>query len=321
MQIESFKVFRDLAETESFTKSAQINGITQSAVSQQISSLERQFQTLLIERSKKRFRLTREGQLLYETARQMVHLYDGFQARMQELKDVISGSLRVGTIYSIGLYNLPPYLKKFMRAHPGVNLHVEYMRSNLVYEEVTGNGIDLGMVAYPARDPRLDILPIGRDRLVMICPPDHPRARDAAVGLRALDGEKFISFEPDIPTRRAIDRALAAAQAEVRHVMEVDNIETVKRAVEIGLGISIVPQSTILQEVEKGVLAQVPLEGGEFERPLAVIVKKEKVQSPAMKQFLSVLREPLNAAVEVSAASAAAPARAARPARRATPRA
>ena len=156
MQIESFKVFRDLAETESFTKAAQINGVTQSAVSQQVSSMERQFRTMLIERSKKRFRLTREGELLYQTAKSMVQLYETFEAQMQELRDVVSGTLRVGTIYSLGLYNLPPYLRKFMRAHPGVHVHVAYMRSNTVYEEVAGNALDLGLVAYPVKDPQVD---------------------------------------------------------------------------------------------------------------------------------------------------------------------
>lgn len=306
MQIESFKVFRDLAETQSFTKAAQINGVTQSAVSQQVSSMERQFKTMLIERSKKRFRLTREGELLYQTAKTMVQLYETFEAQMQELRDVVSGTLRVGTIYSLGLYNLPPYLRKFMRAHPGVHVHVAYMRSNLVYEEVAGNAIDLGLVAYPVKDPQVDIVPIGRDRLVLITPPSHPRAREASLPVKSLEGEKFISFEPDIPTRRAIDRAFAAAHVRVEHVMEVDNIETVKRAVEIGLGVSIVPQSTVLREVEQGALGQVELEGGDFVRPLAAIIKKGKVQSPAMKQFLQTLREPLNAGEPAPAAAKSA---------------
>ncbi|HEX3987863.1 MAG TPA: LysR family transcriptional regulator, partial [Verrucomicrobiae bacterium] len=118
------KVFCDLAETESFTKAAQINEITQSAVSQQISSLERQFKSLLIERSKKKFRLTREGQVLYEYSKQVIQTYDSLQNRLQEIKDIISGTIRVATIYSIGLHDLPPYLKKFLKAFPTVNVHI-----------------------------------------------------------------------------------------------------------------------------------------------------------------------------------------------------
>src|SRR5213594_3055299 len=158
MQIESLKVFCDLAETESFTKAAQINQVTQSAVSQQISSLERQFKSLLIERSKKKFRLTREGQVLYEFSKQIIQTYDSLHSRLQEIKDIISGTIRVATIYSIGLHDLPPYIKKFLKAYPTVHVHVEYRRSNQVYEDVLSNVVDLGLVAYPARDPKLEVV-------------------------------------------------------------------------------------------------------------------------------------------------------------------
>ena len=150
MQIESLKVFCDLAETESFTKTAQINSITQSAVSQQISSLERQFKSLLIERSKKRFRLTREGKVLYDYSKQIIQTYDSLFSKLQEIQDIISGTIRVATIYSIGLHDLPPYIKKFLKSYPTVNVHVEYRRSNQVYEDVLSNVVDLGLVAYPA---------------------------------------------------------------------------------------------------------------------------------------------------------------------------
>jgi len=290
MQIESLKVFCDLAETESFTKTAQINSITQSAVSQQISSLERQFKSLLIERSKKRFRLTREGKVLYDYSKQIIQTYDSLYSKLQEIQDIISGTIRVATIYSIGLHDLPPYIKKFLKAYPTVNVHVEYRRSNQVYEDVLSNVVDLGLVAYPARDPKLEVVPLHKDMLVLICHPQHPFAKTKSVKLNDLNGQKFISFEPDIPTRRAIDKILADQNITVQHVMEFDNIETVKRAVEIDAGIAIVPHGTILQEISKHTLAEVKIEDAESFRPLAAIYKKNKVLSPAMKQFLAILK-------------------------------
>ena len=290
MQIESLKVFCDLAETESFTKAAQINTVTQSAVSQQISSLERQFKSLLIERSKKKFRLTREGQVLYEYSKQIIQTYDSLFSRLQEIKDIISGTIRVATIYSIGLHDLPPYLKKFLKSYPTVNVHVEYRRSNQVYDDVLGNVVDLGLVAYPVKDSKLEIVPLRKDMLVLICHPQHPIAKNKSVKLKAIDGQKFISFEPDIPTRRATDKILKDHEVTVQHAMEFDNIETVKRAVEIDAGIAIVPQGTITQEVSKQTLAEVRIEDAEFFRPLAAIYKKNKVLSPAMKQFITVLK-------------------------------
>jgi DNA-binding transcriptional LysR family regulator len=290
MQIESLKVFCDLAETESFTKAAQINGVTQSAVSQQISSLERQFKSLLIERSKKRFRLTREGQVLYEYSKQIIQNYDSLHNRLQEIKDIISGTIRVATIYSIGLHDLPPYLKKFLKLFPTVNVHVEYRRANQVYEDVLSNVVDLGLVAYPTKDPKLELIPLRKDVLVLICHPQHPLAKNKSIKLSQLSGEKFISFEPDIPTRKAIDKILKDHAVTVQTVMEFDNIETVKRAVEIEAGISIVPQATVLQEVAKQTLVEVRIEGVELFRPLAALYKKNKVLSPAMKQFLHILK-------------------------------
>ncbi len=290
MQVESLKVFCDLTETESFTKAAQINNVTQSAVSQQISSLERQFKSLLIERSKKKFRLTREGQVLYEYSKQIIQSYDSLHNRLQEIKDIISGTIRLATIYSIGLHDLPPYLKKFLKLFPTVNVHVEYRRANQVYEDVLSNVVDLGLVAYPSKDAKLELVPLRKDVLVLICHPQHPLAKNKSIRLSQLSGEKFISFEPDIPTRKAIDKILKDHGVTVQTVMEFDNIETVKRAVEIEAGVSIVPQATILQEVAKQTLAEVRIEGAELYRPLAALYKKNKVLSPAMKQFLPILK-------------------------------
>jgi DNA-binding transcriptional LysR family regulator len=291
MQIESLKVFCDLAETESFTKAAQINQVTQSAVSQQISALERLFKSLLIERSKKHFRLTREGQVLYDFSKQVITTYDALNHKLQEVKNIISGTIRVATIYSIGLHDLPPYMKKFLRSYPTVNVHVEYRRANQVYDDVIGNAVDLGLVAFPVRDSKLEIYPLRKDPLVLICHPQHPLAKNKSVKVKALTGHKFIGFEPDIPTRRALDKLLKDHGVQVQHVMEFDNIETVKRAVEIDAGVAIVPAGTVTQEVARQALAQVALGDSDFYRPLAALYKKNKVLSPAMKEFLAVLKE------------------------------
>jgi DNA-binding transcriptional LysR family regulator len=290
MQIESLKVFCDLVETESFTKAAQINNVTQSAVSQQISALERIFKSLLIERSKKHFRLTREGQVLYDYSKQILQAYASLDSRLQELKDIISGTIRVATIYSIGLHDLPPYIKKFMQNYPTVNVHVEYRQANQVYEDVVSNVVDLGLIAYPIKDSKLEIVPLRKEPLVLICHPQHPFTKHKSIKLKSLAGQKIISFEPDTPTRKALDKILKAHDVEVQHAMEFDNVETVKRAVEIDAGISIIPQGSVSQEIQKQTLVAVPIEDGQFFRPTAAIYKKSRVLSPAMKQFLTILK-------------------------------
>jgi DNA-binding transcriptional LysR family regulator len=292
MQFESLKVFCDLAETESFTKTAQINSVSQSAVSQTISALERHFNSLLIERSKKNFRLTSEGDVLYHYGKELLQTYAAIHSRMQEIKQVISGDIRIATVYSLGLHDLPPYVKRFMKDYPEVNIHVEYRRANQVYEGVLGNIVDLGLVAFPAPDAKLETIPLRKDRLVLACHPQHPFAKLKAVKLKALNGQKFISFEPDMPTRKALDKIFKSQGVTVEHAMQFDNIETVKRAIELDCGVAIVPEATIRQEVADQTLASVPLEGNHF-RPLAAIHRKNKVLSPAIKQFLALLKKPI----------------------------
>src|SRR3984885_6214284 len=283
MQVESFKVFRDLVESRSLSKAASLNFITQSAVSQQIRAMEERFRVPLIERSNKRFGLTREGQLLYEASKEIVCQFDSLQHQLSEMRNIVSGTIRLSTVYSIGLHELPPYLKKFLREFPSVNVHVEYRRSNQVYDEVSEGTSDLGLVAFPVQKKTLKVEPFRKDRLVLICIPSHELAKEGEISVDRLKKEKFIGFEPDIPTRKA--------GLEVNPVMEFDNIETVKRAVEIGAGVSIVPSATVEQEVHDGTLASVEFKGPPYYRPLGIIYKAGRVLSPAMKRFLKTLKE------------------------------
>ena len=291
MQIESLKVFCDLTETKSFTKAAQINSVTQSAVSQTIGVLERRFKSLLIERSKKNFRLTPEGDVFYDYSKRILQTCDALHSKLQEIANIISGNIRVATIYSIGLHVLPPYVKRFLKSCPSVNVHVEYRRDDQVYENVLGNVVDLGLVAYATRDGRLEVVPIRKDTLVLICHPQHPFAGRKSVKVKALNGMKFINFERDIPTRRALDNIFKRHRVTVEQVMQFDNIETVKRAVEIDSGVAIVPRETISEEVATGTLVAVELENGAYSRPLAVLYKKGRVLSPAIKKFIALLKE------------------------------
>jgi DNA-binding transcriptional LysR family regulator len=289
MQIENFKIFADLVETKSFSKAAKLNGITQSAVSQQARAMERNFKTLMIDRSQKQFNLTREGQRIYEAAKEILHVYEKLESELQEMKKVISGTIRISTIYSIGLHELPPYVKRFLQEFPSVNVRIEYRRSNLVYEDILHNAVDFGLVAFPQKQRQIEMIPFRNDRLVLITHPNHMLAKATEVDLKTLAGQKFIGFDPDIPTRKAVDTIFRDNKLEITPVMEFDNIETVKRAVEIDHGIAIVPQATVQQELRQGTLAVVPFKGKEFTRPLAILHRKGRVLTPAMRKFVETV--------------------------------
>ena len=289
MQLESLKVFCDLAESRSFTNAARISGISQSAVSQQINSLERHFGALLIERSKKMFRLTVEGRLLYEHSKEIINSYEALTSNIQSLKNVVSGNIRISTIYSLGLHTLPPFLKKFLKKFPTVNVHVEYSHAEKILEDILGNVVDLGLLAYPGKNGKLNIIPLMEEPLVLVCEPGHPLANRGSICLADISGENLVGFHIDIPTRRGIDRELREKKITVNTVTELDNIETVKRAVEIGAGVAIVPEVTVAQEVQLGSLASVKFSDVLLARPVAVVHKKSKTLSPALQQFLSIL--------------------------------
>ena len=289
MHIENFKIFSDLVESQSFSRAAKLNGVTQSAVSQQLRSMERHFNVLIVDRSQKQFRLTHEGQKLYDSAKDILHRYDKMVSELQEMRKVISGTIHLSTIYSIGLHELPPYITTFLREFPSVNVRVEYRRSNLVYEDILQNAVDLGLVAYPTKMRQLEIIPFQEDKLVLVASPNHPLANETKVSIERLQDEKLIGFDRDIPTRKATDQIFRNVKIDIEPVMEFDNIETVKRAVEINAGLAIVPAATVAQEVKQGLLKTIAFDGIEFSRPLALIHRKGRVLTPAMKKFIACL--------------------------------
>jgi DNA-binding transcriptional LysR family regulator len=288
MQIEFLKVFCDLIEARSFSKAAFRNSISQSAVSQQVRALEMHFGRKLIERGRRIIAPTEAGLKLYQGCREILEQYEALLEEMAELKGGVGGTLRVATIHSVGLHELPPLLKKFLQAYPDVNLKIEYSRMNKVYEDVLSGAADLGIVAYPAPRPHIEIVPMRGDKLALICNPKHELAHRKRIALSDLQGERFISFEPDIPTRKAIDQILARHGVSVRHVKQFDNVEIIKRSVEAGQGISIVPRASVEMEVRAGTLRAIDFTR-RLERSIGIIYQKGKNLNAAARKFIELL--------------------------------
>lgn len=289
MHIENFKVFSDLVENQSFSRAAKMNKITQSAVSQQLRAMEKHFGVLVVDRSQKQFRLTPEGERLYHSCKDILQRYQQMSSELQEMQKIISGNIHISTVYSIGLYELPPYLKTFMQNYPTVNVRVEYRRSNLVYEDVLQNSVDLGLVALPQKVRHLELIPFREDHLTLVASPDHPLCDEDSVTIQELLGHPLIAFDPDIPTRKTLDQYFRENRLSFEPVMEFDNIETVKRAVEIGAGVAFIPHTTVQQELDQGTLKEIKLQWKGIQRPLAIIYRKGRVMTPALKKLISTL--------------------------------
>lgn len=290
MHVETLKVFCDLVETASFSEAAERNGVTQSAVSQQIRGLEDRFGVVLVERGRRNFSVTPEGEVFLQAAREIVDTYRGIESKLQQMRDVVAGPLRVATVYSIGFHELPPYLEHFRKEFPEVQLSVQYRRSNQVYADVLESKADLGLVAYPQDRKGIEVEPVWKDRLVLIAPPQHPFAKKKKMSVRDIDGQRFISFEPDLPTRKAIDELMRESSIRVKEVVEFDNIETVKRGVAIENALSIVPSESVDAEVAAGTLCRIDLEGRHLWRPLGVIRRRSKAITSPMRELVALLK-------------------------------
>ena len=290
MHIETLKVFCDVVETGSFSMAALQNFITQSAVSQQLRTLESKYHCKLLERGRSGAKPTPAGDILYRASREILEKYREIDTQLQESAKVVSGALRIAIVYSVGLHELPPYLKEYLREFPQVNVHVEYSRPNKIYDDAIAGRVDLGIVAYPAKHPQVTVIPFRDDRLVVVCPPDHPLSTQRKVSISRLDGEAFVGFERDISTRKATDQLFKDRNVNVRYVGEFDNIETIKRAVEIGQGIAVIPLASVQHELEQGTLKVVHLSDETIMRPLGIVHKKGRHLSPAAMRFIDVLR-------------------------------
>jgi DNA-binding transcriptional LysR family regulator len=291
MHLETFRTFCDVIETGSLSAAARANRVTQSAVSQQLRALEQRYGQRLVERAPRtQARPTEAGELLYRELKPLLAAFADLETKLRARPGVLEGSVRVATVYSVGLHTLPPAIKEFLRAHRAVRVRLEYRRTDQIYAACLSGELDFGIVALPARRPQLTVVPLFEDELVLVVPPDHPLATSARrPSLSALDGEPFVAFDRDIPTRRFIDKLLRQHHTSVSVVMELDNIETIKRSVEAGLGISILPAPALENEVRAGTLATRQLREGPFRRSIGAIHRRGRELSAPARALLEML--------------------------------
>lgn len=289
MQIETLKIFCDLAELQSFSKTADKHFLSQSAVSQQLAQLELAYKCQLINRKKRPIELTKEGQVFYTAAIEILEKYEQLRSELNALKSSAESRINIAAIYSIGMHTLPDYIKRFMVKYSNVNVNVEYFRASRIYELILSGDADIGLVAIPKKDKRLDVYEFEDEPLVLACSPKHPLAREQQVDIHQLQFERFIGFEKDTPTRVWIDNIFERYNIVLRPALEFDNVETIKRAVEINSGISILPKTVILQEIGDGKIRSVGFSNEDFIRPTGVIVRKGKILGQTGRYFIELL--------------------------------
>jgi DNA-binding transcriptional LysR family regulator len=294
MHLETLKLFCDLADFRSFSKTAEKHLLSQSAVSQQLAQLELTHKCQLITRTKRPIELTAAGQVFYRAARDILERYDQLKSELHSLDMGVDIRINIAAIFSIGMHSLNEYIKKFMLRYPNVNVHIEYFSADKIYEMVLDGEMDIGIVAIPKKDKRLDVYDFTDEPMVLACSPRHPMAGEKEIDIHRLQFERFIAFDKDVPTRVWIDGILSRYNTVVKPVMEFDNVETIKRAVEINAGVSILPEPTITQEVVGGTLRAIPFSNERFVRPTGILVRKARAMSQTTRYLLNILTEPVH---------------------------
>ncbi|MEX0937966.1 MAG: LysR family transcriptional regulator [Pirellulales bacterium] len=289
MHVKSLKVFCDIVGRRSFSRAADENGLSQSGASQIVHHLEERLDVKLIDRTKRPFVLTPEGEIYYDGCRDLVQRYYALEEKVRTVHRDISGRVSIASIYSVGLAHMNQYVQHFLTQHRKADVRVEYQHPDRVYALVEEDQVELGLVSYPRSSRNIEVIPWREEPLVLVCAAGHPLAGRDSVTLSELDGERLVGFVPELKIRREIDRALAAAHVDVRVVMEFDNIETIKRAVEIDSGVCLLPEPTVRRETASGALVAIPLSDVVLARPLGIIYRRGKELSETVKSFIDLL--------------------------------
>lgn len=264
--------------------------MSQSGASQIVHQLEEYLGVKLFDRSKRPFVLTPEGEVYYHGSRKLVKRFYALEDQVRTLHDEVAGRVSVASIYSVGLSHINQNVQQFLAQHPKSNVAVEYQHPDRVYELVGADQVDLGIVSYPKSSRTIEVIPWREEEMVLACAPERSYAACRSMRLEDLDGQTIVAFVPPLRIRREIDRVLHSHGVEVKVAMEFDNTETIKRAVEINSGISLLPEPTIHREVMAGTLVAVPIESNALVRPLGIIHRRGKMLSPTARRFVQLLQ-------------------------------
>ena len=295
MHLEALNIFCDVVRHQSFSRGALANSVSQSAASQAVRQLERRLGAQLIDRSRRPWQLTPEGKLFFQGCQEIVDRYHELEEAVQRRQDPSGYTVRLASIYSVGLHDLSLYVDRFRAAVPGAHVDIEYMHPDEIPTRIQNDQSDIGLLAFAAPGRDLTVVPWQQQTMAVACPPAHRFARrTTALGPSELDGTAFVTFDRALPVRRELDRYLRRHGVDVDVVAEFDTIENIKQAVEDGAGVAILPGSTLRREVERQTLVAVPLDtlDGEaaFVRPLSIVHRRRRRLNPAVTEFIRLLR-------------------------------
>jgi len=301
MHLETLRLYCDVVRLRSFSKGAEQNFVSQSAASQAVQQLESQVGATLIDRTKRPFAVTPQGQAIYEACRSMLEAWEAAKVEVAAVKARLDGTVRVAAIYSVGLHDVSRPMQQFAALYPEARMQLECLHPHKVVEAVMNDDADLGIMSYPPSGRALTVVPLRVEPMAVVCHPNHRFARRRLVMPADLNGERFIAFDRALPIRKAIDRALRQHDARPQIVMEFDNIETIKQAIIIAAGVSILPRHTVQKEAGIRTLSAATFGVPDLARPVGIIYRRQKPLTPTAARFVELLKDASAAPAERAA--------------------
>jgi DNA-binding transcriptional LysR family regulator len=292
VHLETLRLYCDIVRLRSFSRGAAQNFVSQSAASQAVQQLERDLGVSLIDRSKRPFGVTPAGQAFYGACRDLLGSWDKARAEIAAVKARVDGTVRVAAIYSVGLHDMSHHLQRFMSLYPNARVQLECLHPHKVVEAVLHDEADVGIMSYPPTDRALSVISLRSEPMAFVCHPNHRLARRRTVMPPDLAGEPFVAFDRELTIRKAVDRALRQHNVRPNIVMEFDNIETIKQAIMIAAGVSILPRHTVDKEAGIRTLAVLPFGIPDLVRPVGIIHRRQKQLSPTVSRFIQLLQQP-----------------------------
>jgi DNA-binding transcriptional LysR family regulator len=291
MHFKNVEIFCDVVTRLSFSKAAEAHNVSQSSASQAVGALEKRLGTKLIDRSKRPFELTSAGQVYFNGCRKVLESLRKLEDEARQVQDKVVGRVRMAAIYSVGLLQMGAYVRRYEELYPEVRLQVEYLHPDEVYSRLLNDEADMGIVSFPKEGGEIGSIPWQEQEMVLVVPPNHRLAGKQSIHIAELNGEDFVAFTSELRIRRKLDRWLRDVKVSVTVVHEFDNTENIKRAVEIGSGVTILPEPTLKREIDAGLLCSVKLEDVNWYRPLGIVHKRHKTLSTAAEKLVELLHE------------------------------
>src|SRR5262245_61237790 len=289
MTLEDLRVFAMVAAERSFSRAARKLRRTQPAVSQAIRRLEEDTGEQLVDRSSRDGTLTDAGELLLEYAARLLRLVEEAAGAVADLRDIKKGRVLVGA-NEAGVHTVLPLISAFQQEYPGILVEVRRIPSRQMAQEVLLRTVDFGILTFNPPERELISLLLGTDELVLLVKPDHPLAGRKQVTMEEVGRQMIIAHNDPSPARERVLRLYEQRHAPLNIRISLPSLDGIKRAVETGLGVALLPRRCALGEIARGQLAEVRVPELRSPRQLRFVYRRDGDLSHAAEAFLEVAR-------------------------------